>query len=127
MSESRMICIVDDNVPVGESMVALANAFGYQAESYLSGEQLLADHRWDQFGCLLIDFNMPGLNGLEILRELQTRSVRIPTLIVSGHVGDDEILQLKAAGASEIVYKPVRAGVLMKMVGEILQRQPSAC
>ena len=120
MNPVKCICIVDDNKPVRDSMVALSRAYGYSANAYASAEELLGERQWDHYDCLVVDFNMPGMNGLQLLSTLQQWGVNIPVLVLSGHVSENEVDQLKSAGAAEIIHKPFNAGQLMKRVASLM-------
>ena len=120
MATDKCICIVDDNEPVRKSIVALFRAYGYSVSSYASAEELLNAREWDRLGCLVVDFNMPGLNGLQLLHTLQKWGVNIPVLVLSGRVTAEEVTQLELAGAAEIVHKPVNGAELMQTIGDLM-------
>jgi CheY-like chemotaxis protein len=106
MSERPVILVVDDDAPILLLMRNLLREFGFEAVAAGSGEQAIAEARKRTPDLILLDRNMPGMTGDEVLREMRSDDglAAVPILIVSGEpLGPDEIERLGATGA---VLKP---------------------
>jgi FixJ family two-component response regulator len=112
----RLICIVDDDDAVAHSLKVFLETSGFNVQTYCSGAQFLADYRHRTAGCLIIDLHMPGLDGLEVVKELQLKGVRLPTILVSGGL-DRRVTQRAASlGVTEIIEKPFSAHCIVRFV-----------
>ena len=106
MTERPIILVVDDDAPILLLMRNLLREFGFEAVAAGSGEQAIAEARKRTPDLILLDRNMPGMTGDEVLRELRADEgfSSIPILILSGEpLGPDEIQRIGATGA---VLKP---------------------
>ena len=65
------IYVVDDDEAVADSLQALLETFGFNVQSYGSGNEFLADERHRSAGCLVIDQHMPGASGLDVIDDLR--------------------------------------------------------
>ena len=104
--------IIDDDSAVRESLEALLVVSGFEVETYRSAEDYLA--RGDGMdGCIVLDINMPGMGGLDLLKLLAGREQRIPVLVLTASREprlEERALEL---GASAFLTKPVREATLV--------------
>jgi RNA polymerase sigma factor (sigma-70 family) len=100
MAEDFAVYIVDDDPAVRDSLSLLLSLRGYRTATFGSAEDFLAALRPDWKGCLIADIRMPGMDGLELQRELARRGVRLPVVIVTAH-GD--VASARAAFRSDAV------------------------
>ena len=112
----KAICIVDDDEAVADSLQALLEAFGFNVQSYGSGNEFLADERHRAAGCLLIDQHMPGASGLDVVDDLRKEGIQIPTILISGRRDDVTRQRATRLGVRELLDKPVAAGRLIKVI-----------
>jgi DNA-binding response OmpR family regulator len=106
MTDRPLILVVDDDAPILLLMRNLLREFGFEPVAAGSGEQALVEARKRTPDLILLDRNMPGMTGDEVLRELRSDDglSSVPILIVSGEpLGPDEIRRIGATGA---VLKP---------------------
>ena len=104
--------IIDDDAAVRESLEALLVVSGFDVETYRSAEDYLA--RGDGMdGCIVLDINMPGMGGLDLLQLLAGREQRIPVLVLTA--SREPRLEERALehGASAFLTKPVREATLV--------------
>lgn len=80
----------------------------------------LASSELRSVACLLLDVAMPGMSGLEVQQQLQARGLRIPTVCVTAHAVDEVAQHLMAAGAIEILPKPVDQQMLLRLVQSVM-------
>jgi DNA-binding response OmpR family regulator len=106
MAERPVILVVDDDAPILLLMRNLLREFGFDPVAAGSGEQAIAEAHKRTPDLILLDRNMPGMSGDEVLRELRSHDglAAVPVLILSGEpIAPDEIRRLGATGA---VLKP---------------------
>jgi len=122
---SRMsIAIVDDESAVRVSLRRLCNALGFEATTYASGLALLdaIDQPDWQAHCILLDFHMGEMNGLELQRHLHNRHVRVPTIFVTADDAPEARARCLAAGASAFLRKPIGADELLAALDHAVHR-----
>jgi two-component system response regulator HydG len=101
------ILIVDDDPLVCESLKEMLILEGYRADGVLDGQAALAKIRDDHYQLILSDIQMPGLNGIELLKELKGRSPDTTVIFITGHghiAGAVEAIKL---GAYDYITKPI--------------------
>jgi phosphoserine phosphatase RsbU/P len=114
---SRAQILVVDDDPVSRKILArlLASA-GYECLECEDGTEALALVHAKQPSLLLLDFDMPGLNGTEVLENLRSDSdpaiAQIPAIMLTGHGSEESEVRCLQAGADDFVTKPVNAAVL---------------
>jgi FixJ family two-component response regulator len=101
-----LVCVVDDDESVRESLPDLLRAVGFAAAAYSSAEEYLEANLVDETACLLLDVTLPGMSGPDLQRELARRGHAIPTIFMTAH-GDAAVRStLLATGAVECLFKP---------------------
>ena len=100
MSGGLAVYIVDDDAAVRDSLSLLLSLRGYRTATFASAHDFLAALQPQWKGCLIADIRMPGMDGLELQRELARRGVRLPVVIVTAH-GD--VASARAAFKSDAV------------------------
>ena len=84
---------------------------GFAVRVYADAEQVLAESRLPKFDCLIIDQNMPGMNGLDLVSELRSRHVNTPAILITSH--PSQSLRDRAEAAHiPIVEKPLLNSLL---------------
>ncbi len=116
MSESKTILVVDDDGPILVLMKNLLREFGFQAVIASTGEEAIAAARQQHPALVLLDKNMPGMTGHEIIRALRAEKgmERLPILILSGEPLDRR--DLAALGADGAVQKPFDIPALISQI-----------
>ncbi len=104
---ARNVYIVDDDDALRQSVeVLLEVAGGFETLSFASGEAFLAMVPEIDTGCVLLDLNMPGMNGLEVLRRLQQIDGRFETILLTGQGDIAVAVEAMKAGAIDFIEKP---------------------
>jgi FixJ family two-component response regulator len=117
------VFVVDDDASVRKGLVRLLKSAGYRPESCASAEEFL--DRWERDptpGCVLLDIQMPGLDGLQLQRKLQARAVSIPIIFITGHGDIPSSVSAMKAGAVDFFQKPINDEKLLGAVREAIQR-----
>ena len=97
MSES--ILIVDDERGIRETLSAVLRDEGFIAESVESGEACLKALAQRAFGCVLLDVWLPGINGLETLKQMRESNFDAAVVIISGHGNVETAVRATKLGA----------------------------
>src|SRR5436190_14191100 len=116
MSKTSQILVVDDDAVSRKILARLLASAGYQCHECEDGAEALALVHAKRPSLLLLDFDMPGLNGTEVLKTLRSDSdpaiAQIPAIMLTGHGSEESEVRCLQAGADDFVTKPVNAAVL---------------
>ncbi|MBX3428317.1 MAG: response regulator [Hyphomonadaceae bacterium] len=111
-----VVHVVDDDGPMRDSVAFLLAAEGIATRAYESAGALL-DRRGElEFGCIITDIRMPGMNGLEMVRELKRLGVPHPVIVLTGHADVSLAVQAMKAGVVEFLEKPFDHEALVRAV-----------
>ena len=124
MSEP-LVCIIDDDEAIRESLRLLLYANGLRSLLYASADDFLADPESHDFDCLLLDIRMPGTDGMELFRLLQKRRFAAPIIFITGHGDIPLAVSAIKQGAFDFLTKPFMDGELLPKV-EAAIRQHAA-
>jgi FixJ family two-component response regulator len=122
---TSIVFVVDDDVSVRESLELLIKSAGWRAETFSSGQDFLSRPRVRVPCCLLLDVSLPGLNGLELQRQLAERT-DMPIIFITGHGDIPMTVQAMKAGAVEFLTKPLKHDVLVDAIRGALERSSTA-
>ena len=113
---------VDDDEAIVFMVVRMFRSYGYRVSGYESGPDALAAVRAQpaDFDMAITDFNMPGMSGLDLARELVRIKPDLPVVIASGYVTDELQEKSKAAGVRLVIYKPNTIDELCKLIQPML-------
>src|SRR5437868_3300486 len=115
-SSQKTILVVDDDSVTRRLLVRTLTAAGYDCQESESGADTLVRVRNEAPALLLLDYEMPGLNGAEVLKKMRTDPMpgvaQIPTIMLTGHGGEDSEVLCLEAGADDFVTKPIHPAVL---------------
>ena len=114
--EQVMVCIVDDDEAIRESLRLLLFAGGMNSCAYESADAFLAEPTPPAFDCMLLDIRMPGTDGLELFRILQARRVGQPIIFITGHGDIPLAVAAIKWGAFDFLTKPFREGELLEKI-----------
>jgi FixJ family two-component response regulator len=112
----KQICVVDDDEWVADSLKSLLEAYGYDVQSYNSGADFLADNRRRATGCLIIDQQMPGMDGLDVVDRLQRQGARVPIILISGRLNTEIRERAASLGVASVLEKPFAADDLVDLI-----------
>jgi FixJ family two-component response regulator len=115
-----LISIVDDDLSVREATTSLLRSNGFRAEVFSSAEEFLRSRYLDETKCLILDVQMPGMNGLELQRRLAAQTRRIPIIFISAHDNQEVRKQALRSGAVDFLPKPFSEDALLKAIRSAL-------
>lgn len=120
VSESPTIFVVDDDPSMRRSLRRLVEAAGFRVETFAGAREFLATFRPRRKSCLLLDVQMPGMNGLELQRELTQRGAGIPIIVMSGYANPRMEADARRGGALAFLEKPFEEEALLESIQEAL-------
>ena len=122
---TSIVFVVEDDVSVRESLELLIQSAGWQPELFASAQEFLLRPRPAIPCCLILDVNLPGLNGLELQKHIADRS-DMPIIFISGDADVPMSVQAMKAGAIEFLTKPLQYDVLVKAIHDAIERSREA-
>ena len=118
MSDLGYVYIVDDDAAVLDSIRMLLEAAGYAVAVFHGAEDFLEICTPDTQGCIILDVNMPDMDGPALQEELVRRGLHLPIIFLTGH---GTVRTIKA-GAVDFLTKPVAGTVLLERVQEAMNK-----
>lgn len=117
-----IVFIVDDDVSVRESLELLVRNESWQAVTFTSAQEFLNHPRQSIPSCLVLDLSLPGLNGLELQKQLALEHIDMQIIFISGYGDVPKTVQAMKAGAVEFLTKPLDSDVLVNAIRNALER-----
>jgi FixJ family two-component response regulator len=115
-----LVCVVDDDESVRESLPDLLKELGFDAEAFPSAEAFLESDFVGRTRCLLLDVTMPGMSGPELQQELARRGIEVAIIFITAHVDEAVRTSLLAQGAVECLFKPFSENTLVEALRSAL-------
>jgi FixJ family two-component response regulator len=112
--------VVDDDELTRKATARLVSAAGYEARSYASALEFLEASGPGMSGCIILDVQLPDLNGLDLQVALAERGVPLPIVFLTGHGEIPDSVQAIRRGAVDFLTKPVDGGILLDAVSRAL-------
>lgn len=113
----RILVVEDDEVIAGLTTGMLGNSG--EVSWAASAEEALELLAGNEFDLLVVDIGLPGISGLELIREVKARDAMLTTLILTGEASFDNAVEAIRAGADDFMQKPVDGSELVAKVGEL--------
>ena len=121
MPRVPLIAIVDDDEALRTSLDNLLRSVGFRAHGFSSAEAFLRSNHVHETACLILDVRMPGMNGLELQRQMVAANWQIPIIFMTSHVDDEARARALDAGAVAFLYKPCREEDLLQAIDAALK------
>ena len=118
--ESPLIAVVDDDASFREAMTDILHFWGFGVEPFESAEAVLASRDLGRYDAFLLDVQMPGLSGLQLLERLRKEKVAAPVILVTSCNDAATRKQAAKGGALALFGKPFNADELMGMLRQAL-------
>jgi FixJ family two-component response regulator len=101
-----MVFVVDDDPSVRKGLDRLLRIKGYRVSSFASAEEFLRERLTPQVACLVLDVNLPGLNGIELQNWLVQQGIFLPVIFITGHGNIPMAVRAVKSGAISFLTKP---------------------
>jgi two-component system, LuxR family, response regulator FixJ len=121
-AKPAVVVVENDAALIGALKFAL-ELEGFGVTTFRSGVEILAEKHLPETGCLVIDFNLAGTNGLDVVDALRKRSVNLPVVLITSHPSAGLRMRAQAAGA-RIVEKPLLGDMLLDAIQKTVKARP---
>jgi len=125
MPPSGLVHLIDDDEGVRRALAYLLGAAGLAVRVYESASAFLEKCEDFQSGCVVSDVRMPGIDGVELLRQLQQKRARMPVVIMTGHADVPLAVAAMKGGAVDFIEKPFPDDVLLVAIQAAFERDRS--
>ncbi len=115
------VFLVDDDQEIRATLPRALRKRGLVVRAFASAQEFLDAYDTNDPGCLVLDYGLPGLNGLELQAMLLEKQVSIPIVFISGHGGIPESVQAIKGGAIDFLEKPFRQQVLIDCINRAFE------
>ena len=126
-TESELILVADDDAMSRRLLTRTLTAAGFDCHEAADGIEALKSVRSHLPTLLLLDYDMPGINGAEVLRQLRADDdpaiAQLPAIMLTGHGGEESEVRCLEAGANDFVTKPINQAVLRARIETQLRLQ----
>jgi two-component system, LuxR family, response regulator FixJ len=116
------VFVIDDQDAVRQALGEMLRVFGYTVRTFESADVFLAGLEGSETGCIVADVRMPGVDGIELARELSRRGNPLPVVLISGHADVPMAVAAIKAGAEDFIEKPVDDVQLLAAINRSLAR-----
>ena len=125
-AKANLISLVDDDESIRRTMTLLIQSFGFQAAVFDSAESLLKSGQLHETSCLIVDVQMPGMNGLQLQCHLASSGYKIPIVFITAYDNKESRQQAMQAGAVAFLSKPFNDELLLETIRTAVRdRKPS--
>jgi FixJ family two-component response regulator len=121
-----IVFVVDDDVSVRESLELLIRCEGWEPQTFASALEFLARPRALVPSCLVLDISLPGLNGLDLQKQVAVERPDMPIIFITGYGDVPKTVQAMKAGAVEFLTKPFSDDVLLSAIRQAVERSETA-
>jgi FixJ family two-component response regulator len=121
-----IVFVVDDDASVREALERLVRSAGLRVEAFASAEEFLTRPRPDAPSCLLLDVQLPNLDGLDLQRRMVDAKAEIPIVFITGHGDIPTTVRAMKAGAVEFLTKPLVEGDVLESIRHAIARDRAA-
>jgi FixJ family two-component response regulator len=116
------IAVVDDDEALCSSLVDLMRSLGYRAEPFASAEAFLMSNSRLNSDCIIADIHMPGMGGLNLLRELREGGFLTPVVLITALTSQNLDAEAASRGAQCLLRKPVEINSLLDQIERSLRK-----
>ncbi len=120
---TNTVHIVDDDAALRDSLTVLFAARGISVMTYIGAEAFLLALPNIRHGCALIDVNMPGMSGIELLARIRSAGSSIPCIVMTGFGEVSLAVKAMKAGAADFMEKPFEDDILFETISHVLAEQ----
>jgi two-component system response regulator FixJ len=119
-SKSAVVCIVDDDAAVRSALKFALEVEGLDVRLYDGPQALLAETSLPRRACLIIDYRMPEMDGLELIQALRARHVHLPAIMITGRSNKDLRQRAEKSGIHCLLEKPLSDAQLLTCIQSAL-------
>ncbi len=121
MPGTRVFAVIDDDESIRRAVASLISSFGFAIEAFGSGEEFFLCGNPQGVCCIVLDFYMPGMSGLEVQSRLVELGSHVPLIFMTACRDGRVRSRALAAGAVDFLYKPFSEEALLSGIRSALQ------
>lgn len=119
--EGPCVFLIDDDADIRTSLSRALRLRGYRVKTFASATVFLDEYDGTGSGCLILDYGMPEMDGLQLQRHLKDNDITIPIIFITGHGGVPETVQAMKMGAIDFLEKPFKQSILIDRIEAALE------
>jgi two-component system, OmpR family, KDP operon response regulator KdpE len=121
-TENATVLIVEDDLTLRRTLHTTLAALGFEIGEAGTGEEAMRRLRKVDYEVVLLDMNMPGLDGIEVCRQIRRSSTRLQILMLTVRDGEDDKILALESGADDYITKPFQIGELTARIRSAVRR-----
>jgi DNA-binding response OmpR family regulator len=121
-ADSKRILVVDDEKNVRFTVTHALRSDGYEVDAAASGTEGLDRTSQERYDLILVDLRMPGMTGIDMLRELRRRDPEMPAVIITAYGVPQQLVEAAELGAIDCIRKPFSIQTIRAVVRDVLER-----
>lgn len=118
---AQRVAIIEDDTDQARLIASWLNSYGYDSTLFVSAELFLEALENTQFDLLLIDWLLPGLNGIQLVQLLTEKKITTPIIFITGKDQDDDLATALHNGADDFVSKPISRTILIARIHAVMR------
>ncbi|PRD43115.1 DNA-binding response regulator [Phyllobacterium phragmitis] len=122
VSNEAIVYIIDDDESLRLALDRVFRSVGLETRTYGTAREFIEAVRPDLPGCVVLDVRLPGINGLDLQRQLGDLGIRLPVVLITGHGDIPMSVQAMKAGAVDFLPKPFRDQDMLDAVAAAIDR-----
>ena len=115
-----LVCVIDDDQPVRDSLVSVLKVGGYDAIAFPSAERFFEENACPEASFLIVDVRLPGMSGIELLQTLSSMGLERPAIVATGHAEGDALRESRVKGQIHYLQKPSEPASLLAIIDNAL-------
>lgn len=120
MPDEATVYLVEDDDAVRDSLQLVLESVGHKVSAFSRADSFLEKFSTAMAGCIVLDIRMPGMNGMELQRQLNNRNSILPIIFVTGHGDVPMAVEAMQRGAVDFVQKPYREEELLNKIQQAI-------
>lgn len=120
-SAKPTVYVVDDDADVLGSLRFLLETDGFNVRTFRNGAALLNAVRSTGVDCFVIDYKMPEINGIDLVRRLRNRDIAAPVILITGYPDENIAARAEAAGVRHVLMKPLLDESLVARIRGVIE------
>jgi FixJ family two-component response regulator len=117
------VAVIDDDPSIRTALRRLLRAAGHAVQTFASAEEFLGRPERDRLACLVLDVQLPGASGLDLMRSLAGAGCPPPVVFITGHADQADAARALADDAAEVLVKPFDGQALVDAVSRAAARR----
>jgi len=122
VASEAFVHVIDDDEGVRESLAFLLETADFQVRTYDSATRFLDQLASVEPGCIITDIRMPEMSGLELIRQLNERGVRLPVIVITGHGDVPLAVEAMRAGVADFIEKPFSDATILAALRQAMDQ-----